>query len=212
MSGACCWFAIHSACSASLSLAQARQSLTLGLGRAFHVLVAEPSWPGRDTTALSTALQIELARTQIGSRNEPDRGRVISMDTGLLSPAQSGGQGTRPSGPLPRREDARLPSVSCTNSGERERARRQSSKHQVFQGDVNWNNRKPAVFAAAGKAGIKFAKVGYWRYALKDVRAEVAAMGSDLAGLTQLAKTNGVTIGIHNHQGNLGSALWDIAP
>ena len=69
-----------------------------------------------------------------------------------------------------------------------------------------------AVFAAAGKAGIKFAKVGYWRYALKDVRAEVAAMGRDLAGLAELAKKNGVTIGIHNHQGNVGSALWEIAP
>jgi sugar phosphate isomerase/epimerase len=69
-----------------------------------------------------------------------------------------------------------------------------------------------AIFAAAGKAGIKFAKVGYWRYALKDVRAEVAAMGRDLAGLADLAKKHGVTIGIHNHQGNVGSALWEIAP
>jgi sugar phosphate isomerase/epimerase len=70
----------------------------------------------------------------------------------------------------------------------------------------------PAIFAAAGKAGIKLMKVGYWRYALKDVRAEVAAMGRDLAGLAALAKTHGVTIGIHNHQGNVGSALWEIAP
>jgi sugar phosphate isomerase/epimerase len=69
-----------------------------------------------------------------------------------------------------------------------------------------------AIFAAAGKAGIKLAKVGYWRYALKDVREEVAAMGRDLAGLSQLAKQHGVTIGIHNHQGNIGASLWDIAP
>jgi sugar phosphate isomerase/epimerase len=69
-----------------------------------------------------------------------------------------------------------------------------------------------AIFAAAGKAGIKLAKVGYWRYALKDVRAEVAAMGSDLAGLAQLAKQHGVTIGIHNHQSNIGASVWDIAP
>jgi len=69
-----------------------------------------------------------------------------------------------------------------------------------------------AIFAAAGKAGIRLAKVGYWKYALKDVRAEVAAMGRDLAGLATLAKQHGVTIGVHNHQGNLGSALWDIAP
>lgn len=69
-----------------------------------------------------------------------------------------------------------------------------------------------AIFAAAGKAGIKLAKVGYWRYALKDVREEVAAMGRDLAGLAQLAKQHGVTIGIHNHERNVGSALWEIAP
>jgi len=69
-----------------------------------------------------------------------------------------------------------------------------------------------AIFAAAGKAGIRLAKVGYWKYALEDVRAEVAAMGRDLAGLARLAKQHGVTIGVHNHQGNLGSALWDIAP
>lgn len=69
-----------------------------------------------------------------------------------------------------------------------------------------------AIFAAAGKAGIKLAKVGYWKYALKDVREEVAAMGRDLAGLAQLAKQHGVTIGIHNHERNIGSALWEIAP
>ncbi len=69
-----------------------------------------------------------------------------------------------------------------------------------------------AIFAAAGKAGIGLIKVGYWKYALKDVRAEVAAMGRDLAGLATLAKQHGVTIGVHNHHGNLGSALWEIAP
>jgi sugar phosphate isomerase/epimerase len=69
-----------------------------------------------------------------------------------------------------------------------------------------------AIFAAAGKAGIGLIKVGYWKYALKDVRAEVAAMGRDLAGLAALARQHGVAIGVHNHQGNLGSALWDIAP
>jgi L-ribulose-5-phosphate 3-epimerase len=69
-----------------------------------------------------------------------------------------------------------------------------------------------AIFAAAGKAGIGLIKVGYWKYALKDVRAEVKAMGRDLAGLATLAKEHGVAIGVHNHQGNLGSALWDIAP
>jgi sugar phosphate isomerase/epimerase len=69
-----------------------------------------------------------------------------------------------------------------------------------------------AIFAAASAAGIGLIKVGYWRYALSDVRAEAAAMGRDLAGLAALASRHRVTIGVHNHQGNLGSALWDIAP
>jgi sugar phosphate isomerase/epimerase len=68
------------------------------------------------------------------------------------------------------------------------------------------------IFAAAGTAGVRLIKVGYWKYALKDVRAEVAAMGRDLAGLATLARQHGVALGVHNHEGNLGSALWDIAP
>ena len=44
-----------------------------------------------------------------------------------------------------------------------------------------------AIFAAAGTAGIRLVKVGYWKYARADVRAEVAAMGRDLAGLAELA-------------------------
>ena len=68
------------------------------------------------------------------------------------------------------------------------------------------------IFAAAAKAGIGLIKAGYWKYALADVRAEVAAMGRDLAGLAALAKRHGVAIGVHNHEGNIGSALWEIAP
>jgi sugar phosphate isomerase/epimerase len=68
------------------------------------------------------------------------------------------------------------------------------------------------IFAAAARAGIPFVKAGYWRYALADVRAEVAAMGRDLTGLAALARTHGVTIGVHNHQGYIGGTLWEIAP
>jgi sugar phosphate isomerase/epimerase len=69
-----------------------------------------------------------------------------------------------------------------------------------------------AIFAAASKVGVRLIKVGYWKYGLADVRADVGAMGRDLAGLAALAKRHGVAIGVHNHQGNVGSALWDIAP
>ncbi len=68
------------------------------------------------------------------------------------------------------------------------------------------------VLAAAAKAGVRFVKPGYWRYALKDVRAELAAVGRDLEGLARLASDNGVTLGFHNHASNVGACLWDIAP
>lgn len=69
-----------------------------------------------------------------------------------------------------------------------------------------------AILSAAARANVRLVKVGYWKYAFADVRAEVAAMGRDLAGLAALAARHGVTIGVHNHQGNIGAALWEIAP
>jgi sugar phosphate isomerase/epimerase len=68
------------------------------------------------------------------------------------------------------------------------------------------------IMQAAARAGIKLVKPGYWKYALKDVRAEVAGMAKDVAGLALLAKEHGVELGIHNHTGYIGSALWDLAP
>jgi len=69
-----------------------------------------------------------------------------------------------------------------------------------------------AILAGAAAAGVRRVKIGYWKYDLKDVRAEVAAMARDLAGLAALATECGVTLGLHNHAGNVGSALWEIAP
>jgi sugar phosphate isomerase/epimerase len=69
-----------------------------------------------------------------------------------------------------------------------------------------------AIFATAARIGVPLIKVGYWKYTLADVRAEVAAMGRDLAGLAALAQQHRVTLGVHNHQGYIGGALWDIAP
>jgi sugar phosphate isomerase/epimerase len=68
------------------------------------------------------------------------------------------------------------------------------------------------IMQAAARAGITLVKPGYWKYALKDVRAEVGAMASDLRGLAALASECGVTLGVHNHAGNAGAAIWDIAP
>jgi L-ribulose-5-phosphate 3-epimerase len=68
------------------------------------------------------------------------------------------------------------------------------------------------IMAAAAKAGIKLVKPGYWKYTLKDVRAEVAGMARDVAALAALAKEHGLELGVHNHTGNIGASIWDIAP
>jgi L-ribulose-5-phosphate 3-epimerase len=68
------------------------------------------------------------------------------------------------------------------------------------------------ILQAAGKAGIRLVKPGYWKYALKDVRAEIAAMIRDVTGLAALARDCGVEIGVHNHTGDIGGGIWDIAP
>ncbi len=68
------------------------------------------------------------------------------------------------------------------------------------------------IMQAASKAGIKLVKPGYWRYQLKDVRAEVASMAKDVAALAALAKEHGVELGVHNHTGMIGGGIWDLAP
>jgi len=68
------------------------------------------------------------------------------------------------------------------------------------------------ILQAAAKAGIKLIKPGYWKYALKDVRGEIASMAKDVAGLAALAKEYGVELGVHNHTGYIGASIWDLAP
>ena len=68
------------------------------------------------------------------------------------------------------------------------------------------------ILEAAGKSGVRYFKPGYYKYALKDVRAEVAAAGRGLAGLAELGRSCGVELGYHNHEGDVGASLWDIAP
>jgi sugar phosphate isomerase/epimerase len=68
------------------------------------------------------------------------------------------------------------------------------------------------ILQAASKAGVRLVKPGYWKYALKDVRAEVASMAHDVAGLAALAREYNVELGVHNHTGYVGASLWDLAP
>jgi sugar phosphate isomerase/epimerase len=59
---------------------------------------------------------------------------------------------------------------------------------------------------------IPYFKPGYYLYAFKDARAEVAAAGAKLHGLAALSARAGVYLGFHNHAGYIGGNIWDIAP
>lgn len=67
------------------------------------------------------------------------------------------------------------------------------------------------TFEAAARLGIRLVKAGYYSYAYKDVRAELATVVRRFAGLAALAASCGVTLGFHNHTGNVGASGWDAA-
>ena len=74
--------------------------------------------------------------------------------------------------------------------------------------------RDPAArptLAALGKAGVRFLKVGYYKYDDPDKWEErLASARKDLASLVELGKEAGVCAGVHNHAGpTVGGALWD---
>jgi L-ribulose-5-phosphate 3-epimerase len=72
------------------------------------------------------------------------------------------------------------------------------------------------ILQAAAKSGVRYFKTGYWRFApsssTTDVRAQVNAAGTALAGLAALAHEYNIELGFHNHAAYIGAALWDIAP
>ena len=69
------------------------------------------------------------------------------------------------------------------------------------------------LLQAASRSGVRYFKTGYWRFTSSpDVRAQLAAAGEDLSGLTALARDCGIELGFHNHNAYIGAALWDIAP
>ena len=67
------------------------------------------------------------------------------------------------------------------------------------------------ILETAGKLKIPFLKPGYYKYAFADVRSELARAMKEFAGLAELCKQNGLQIGFHNHEGNLGAPIWDVA-
>ena len=69
------------------------------------------------------------------------------------------------------------------------------------------------LLQAAARSGVRYFKTGYWRYTSSpDVRAQLAAAGQALSGLTAIARDCGIELGFHNHTAYIGAALWDIAP
>lgn len=67
------------------------------------------------------------------------------------------------------------------------------------------------ILATAGKLGIPYFKPGYYKYELIDVRQELETFRSDFTKLVELGKSCGVQCGFHNHEGNIGAPLWDVA-
>lgn len=64
---------------------------------------------------------------------------------------------------------------------------------------------------AAGRLGITLVKPGYYSYAFKDVRGELAEAARQFTRLAAVASDCGVTLGFHNHNGNIGASGWDAA-
>jgi L-ribulose-5-phosphate 3-epimerase len=63
----------------------------------------------------------------------------------------------------------------------------------------------------AASLKIPFFKPGYYHYAFKDVRAEVAVAAEKVRNLAALSARHGVHLGFHNHSGYIGGNIWDIA-
>jgi L-ribulose-5-phosphate 3-epimerase len=67
------------------------------------------------------------------------------------------------------------------------------------------------IFATAGNLSIPFLKPGYYRYEFVNVRSELEEAGKQFAELAGLAKEYRVRVGYHNHAGDLGAPVWDMA-
>jgi sugar phosphate isomerase/epimerase len=68
-----------------------------------------------------------------------------------------------------------------------------------------------ATLSTAGKLSIPFFKPGYYKYSFADVRGELQKAMNEFRSLTEISKQSGVQCGFHNHEGNIGAQLWDVA-
>lgn len=67
------------------------------------------------------------------------------------------------------------------------------------------------VLTVAGKLGIQYFKPGYYKYELRNLRHELEKFGIEFSKLTELGKQCGIQCGFHNHEGNIGAPIWDVA-
>lgn len=59
------------------------------------------------------------------------------------------------------------------------------------------------IIGTAGELGIKFIKLGYWRYeSFGTVKERISEVRHNLSGLEKIAERYGVTLGVHTHSGN----------
>ena len=67
------------------------------------------------------------------------------------------------------------------------------------------------IFAAMGKLGIRYYKLGYYHYHdLAKWESELESQRKELAGLIDLGRQFNAQAGFHNHSGpGIGGALWD---
>ena len=70
---------------------------------------------------------------------------------------------------------------------------------------------RPTLEAAA-RLKIPYFKPGYYSYRYIDLRQEVEAAAQQLRSLAALGAQFGIQVGYHNHAGNVGGGIWDLAP
>jgi len=70
---------------------------------------------------------------------------------------------------------------------------------------------RPTLETAA-RLKIPYFKPGYYQYRFVDLRQEIDAAAQQLRSLAVLSGQLGIQVGYHNHAGNVGGSIWDLAP
>ncbi len=68
------------------------------------------------------------------------------------------------------------------------------------------------IVSTAGRLGIPFFQTGYYKYQYRQPQAEMEAAVGQFATLASLGARSGIVAGFHNHCGNIGGAIADVAP